>query len=226
MAAERLRDDPVMRFAASDRRGLSPLGGEGQLASQPTFSRALASFTTDANLAVLKDSIFDSAARAVHAMHAGKQLDAVTLDIDSFPREVFGAQPCSEWNGHDKERRYHPLGVMLGDTGHWLGLELRPGNVHSADGDADMLLPLIDRVEAEIASVADVRGDAGFVSPRLLDALEARGVRYALRLPTNNLIAKIAEPHDGAAHLDLRAPLPSRDLPGEAPGGARHSLAT
>jgi len=82
---------------------------------------------------VLKDSIFDSAARAVHAMHGGKKLGAATLNMDSFPHEVFGAQPGSEWNGHYKERCYHPLGAMLGETGHWLGLELRPGNVHTGD---------------------------------------------------------------------------------------------
>jgi hypothetical protein len=194
-AAERLRDDPAMRLAAADGRGLSPLASGGELASQPTFSRLLSSFTTDVNLAVLKDSIFDSAARAVRAMNGGKKLGPVTLDIDSFPHEVFGAQPGSKWNGHYKERCYHPLGVMLGETGHWLGLELRPGNVHTANGDAAMLLPLIDRVEAEVASVADVRGDAGFVGPRLLEALEVRGVRYAFRLPTNKLLAQMAEPH-------------------------------
>ena len=194
-AAERLRNDPVIRLAASDRRGLTPLADEGQLASQPTFSRMLSSFTTDTNLRVLKDSIFDSAARAVRAMNGGKKLDPVTLDIDSFPHEVFGAQPGSEWNGHYKRRCYHPLGVMLGETGHWLGIDLRPGNVHTADGDAGLLLPLIDRVEEEIAVVADVRGDVGFVAPKLLDALEKRRVGYAFRLPTNKILAQMAEPH-------------------------------
>jgi hypothetical protein len=84
---------------------------------------------------------------------------------------------------------------MLGETGHWLGLDLRPGNVHTADRAASFLLPLIDRVEDEIAVVADVRGDAGFVGPELLDTLEKRKVRYAFRLPTNKPLARIAEPH-------------------------------
>ena len=84
---------------------------------------------------------------------------------------------------------------MLGETGHWLGLKLRPGNVHTADGAADMLLPLVDRTEEEIARVADVRGDAGFVGPKLLDGLEERGVRYAFRLPTSKLLERMAKPH-------------------------------
>ena len=194
-AAEGLRDDSVLRLAASDRRGLTPLDESGELASQPTLSRLLASLTSDRNLAVLEDGPFDSARRAVHAMRGGKKLGAVTLDIDSFPHEVFGSQPGSDWSAHYARRCYHPLGVVLGETGHWLGLKLRPGSVHTADGAAALLLPLIDRVEDELGEVADVRGDAGFVGPELLDGLEGREVRYAFRLPTNKVLGQLAEPH-------------------------------
>lgn len=194
-AAGALRDDAVMRLAASDRRGLGPLDEDGELASQPTFSRLLASLSSDPNITALEDGLFDSARRAVLAMRGGKKLEAVTLDIDSYPHEAFGAQPGSEWNKHYRKTCYHPLGVMLGETGHWLGLRLRPGKVHSANGAADMLLPLIDRVEAELGEVADVRGDAGFVGPDLLDRLDERKVRYAFRLPENSVLNKLAEPH-------------------------------
>ncbi len=128
-------------------------------------------------------------------MRGGRKLGAVTLDVDPFPHEVFGSQPGSDWNAHYGRRCYHPLGVMLGETGHWLGLKLRPGSVHTADGATDMLLPLIDRVEKELGEVADVRGDAGFVGPELLDKLEQRQVRYAFRLPTNSVLEQLAEPH-------------------------------
>lgn len=58
-----------------------------------------------------------------------------------------------------------------------------------------MLLPLIDRVDAGLGEVADVRGDAGFVGPDLLDKLEQRKVPYAFRLPTNSVLEGLAEPH-------------------------------
>jgi hypothetical protein len=194
-AAEGLRADPALRLAAADQRGLAPLDESGELASQPTLSRLLASLATDRKLAALEDGLFDSARRAVLAMRSGRKLGAVTLDVDSFPHEVFGSQPGSDWNAHYGLCCYHPLGVMLGETGHWLGLKLRPGSVHTTDGTADLLLPLIDRVEAELGEVADVRGDAGFVGPDLLEKLERREVRYAFRLPTNSVLEKLAEPH-------------------------------
>ena len=59
-------------------------------------------------------------------------LDEVTLDIDSYPIPVHGQQAGSEHNGYYRTRCYHPLGVMLGDTGHWLDLKLRPDNVSAA----------------------------------------------------------------------------------------------
>jgi len=195
-AVKELRSDPVLRMASSDRRGLAPLDDErGLLASQPTFSRLLGTLASTENLTVLEDALFDSTARSVRAIRGGKKLDTVTLDIDSFPHEVHGAQPGSAHNGHYRMNCYHPLGVMLGETGHWLGLRLRPGNVHTADRASAMLLPLIDRTIEEIASVADVRGDAGFVGPQLLDGLEERDVRYAFRLPSNPILQRIAKPY-------------------------------
>lgn len=50
---------------------------------------------------------------------------------------------------------------------------------------------MIDRAEREISSVADVRGDAG---PELLDGLDQRNVRFIFRLPTNETLARMAEP--------------------------------
>jgi len=104
-------------------------------------------------------------------------------------------QKKAEWNKHYGRACYHPLGVMLCETGHWLGLKLRPGKVHTADGAADMLLPLVDRVEMELGEVADVRGDAGFMGQDLLNKLGRRSVRYAFRLPTNSVLETLAEPH-------------------------------
>lgn len=91
-----LRDDSALRLAASDCRGLGPLAQDGELASQPTFSRLLASLTSDQNIGALEDGIFDSARLAVLAMRGAKKLEAMTLDIDSYPQHSFEAQPGSE----------------------------------------------------------------------------------------------------------------------------------
>ena len=58
-----------------------------------------------------------------------------------------------------------------------------------------MLLPLIARARGEVADKVHVRGDAGFVGPKLLDPLDAEGVRYAFRLRTNRLLKSYEEIH-------------------------------
>jgi hypothetical protein len=42
LSTSRLAMDPALKLSASDRRGTSPLGASGTLASQPTLSRCLA----------------------------------------------------------------------------------------------------------------------------------------------------------------------------------------
>lgn len=101
-AAARLADDAAFRIATSDRRGLSRLGS--LLATEP-------------NLRTLRDALFDSAARSIHATQQAR-LEEVTLDIDSYPIRVHGQQAGTAYNGHYQARCYHPLGVMLGETGH------------------------------------------------------------------------------------------------------------
>ncbi|MBI4636524.1 MAG: transposase [Candidatus Rokubacteria bacterium] len=72
----------------------------------------------------------------------------VTLDIDSSESPVHGAQEQSAYNGHFESVCYHPLFVFNPD-GDCLAAKLRPGNVHSADGWDDVLLPIIDRYRAQ-----------------------------------------------------------------------------
>jgi Transposase DDE domain group 1 len=71
--------------------------------------------------------------------------------------------------------------------------KLRPGNVHSAEDWDELLLPEIERQQAEGKQVA-FRGDAAFAKPEIYEALEERGVMYAIRIPASeNLERDIAE---------------------------------
>jgi hypothetical protein len=56
--------------------------------------------------------------------------------------------------------------------------------VHSADDWDGLLVPEIDRQQAEGKRVA-FRADAAFAKPEIYDALEARDVDYAIRIPAN-----------------------------------------
>ncbi|MCP5021617.1 MAG: IS1380 family transposase, partial [bacterium] len=193
LSTSRLAMDPALKLAASDNKGVAPLGANGALASQPTLSRFLSTLGKKSNLAVLNDGLFESAARGIRAANKGKRLAEATLDIDSFPHEVHGHQPGAEYNGHYRMNCYHPLGVMVGETGHWVGLDLRDGNVHTANGAGEMLLPLVDKARKEIAEKVYVRGDAGFPGADFLDQLDERDVSYTFRIPTNKALQQWEE---------------------------------
>jgi Transposase DDE domain group 1 len=104
---------------------------------------------------------------------------------------VHGAREQSAYNGHFESVCYHPLFVFNPD-GDCLAAKLRPGNVHSADGWDEVLLPVIDRVRARGQTVV-VRADAAFAIPALYEALEERGVPYAIRLPANQILERASE---------------------------------
>ena len=74
-----------------------------------------------------------------------------------------------------------------------MGAKLPPGNVHSAEGWEELLLPEIDRQQNQGKQVV-FRADAAFAKPELYESLEERGVKYAIRIPANdNLERDIAE---------------------------------
>jgi len=86
---------------------------------------------------------------------------------------------------------YHPL-FVFNPEGDCLAAQLRPGNVHSAEGWDDVLLPIIDRSRRRRQTVV-VRADAAFARPEIYEALERRKVRYAIRLPANDVLERQIE---------------------------------
>ena len=108
----------------------------------------------------------------------------VVLDMDSTEIPVYGQQEHSAYNGHFESICYHPL-LLFDREGDCLAAKLRPGNVDSADGWEELLLPEIERQLAQGKEVT-FRGDAAFAKPELYEALEERDVQYATRLPAND----------------------------------------
>ena len=109
--------------------------------------------------------------------------DRTVLDMDSSESPVHGEQEGGAYNGHFESVCYHPLFLFNGH-GDCLAAKLRPGNVHSADEWDELLVPEIERQQAEGKRVA-FRADAAFAKPEIYDALEARGVDYVIRMPAN-----------------------------------------
>jgi hypothetical protein len=206
--ADRLRDDPALRLAVSNRRGVSPLQAQREteqvpegLASQPTLSRLVATLSTPQHREVLRESLLETAARRLQATR-GQRLRYVTLDIDSLPVEVHGHQEGSAFNGYYGMQCYHPLVAMVAETGDLLDVRLREGNAHTAEGALDFVLPLLDRMERDYCQVASVRMDAGFPEDTLLSGLENRRVGYVARLQSNSRLKKLAAPLLSAFQTD------------------------
>ncbi len=117
---------------------------------------------------------------------------SAVLEMDSTEVPVYGEQEQSAYNGHFESACYHPL-LLFNREGDCLAAKLRPGNVHSAEGWEELLLPEVERQQAEGKEVA-FRADAAFGKPEVYDILEERGVKYAIRIPANDaLMRDIAE---------------------------------
>ena len=122
----------------------------------------------------------------------------VVLDMDSSVSPTFGEQEGTAYNGHFGCTCYHPL-FVFNQFGDLERCALRPGNVHSAHGWHDVLVPVVERYK-ERAIRLYFRGDAAFASPEIYDYLEAEGMLYAIRLPANKVL------QESIAHL-LKRPV-------------------
>jgi hypothetical protein len=84
--------------------------------------------------------------------------------------------------------------LLFNREGDCLGAKLRPGNVHSADGWEELLLPEGTPRQQKQGTEVVFRADAAFAKPEIYEALEERGVKYAIRLPANDCLERdIAE---------------------------------
>jgi hypothetical protein len=175
--AERLARDPAMR-AIVGREGLDrPAASSSEMGRFET-----AWLATEANLAALTNL----SGTWIDRVHARRPPDGIILDIDSSESPTWGEQEGSAWNGHFRRMCYHPL-FVFNQFGDLERCALRPGNVHSAEGWREVLLPVIARYRGRGFALY-FRGDAAFAKPELYELLEAESIGYAIRLPANPVL--------------------------------------
>jgi hypothetical protein len=181
--AERLSQDPAFRLIGSDKvwdRGVA-------------LTSRLQTFETEM---LAEEENFAALARInrelIGKVEAADSPQRVVLDMDSTEIPVYGQQENSAYNGHFESTCYHPL-LLFNREGDCLAAKLRPGNVHSAEDWEELLLPEIER-QQKLGKEVVFRADAAFAKPEIYEALEERGVNYAIRIPANeNLERDIAE---------------------------------
>ena len=181
--AEQLSRDPTFRLIGSEK--IWDRGAALPSRLQTFETELLAEEGNFAGLARVNRELIGRA-EAIHSHYR------TVLDMDSTEIPVYGEQEQSAYNGHFESTCFHPL-LLFNREGDCLAAKLRPGNVHSAEDWEELLLPEIERQQRMGKEVA-FRADAAFAKPEIYEALEERGVKYAIRIPSNdNLERDIAE---------------------------------
>lgn len=194
--------DPAVRIATWNRPGDQVL--DERCASQPTQSRLTDILSSHkGNLEALRAALSEWVGKHLRASGRGQAVLRGTLDVDSFPITVCGAQQGAVYNGYYKEKIYHPVVASFAPEGDYdsgrLGdgfvhAVLRAGNVHTASGAVRFIREAVKRASG-LARSLDVRLDAGFTMGRVMDRLTEHGIRFIGRLKTNSVLEKLARPH-------------------------------
>ena len=137
--AERLSQDPTFRLIGSEKTWER---GAALTSRLQTFeTEMLAKVENFVGLARINREL-------IGKVEAFQWHYRAVLDMDSTEIPVYGEQEQSAYNGHFESTCYHPL-LLFNRDGDCLAAQLRPGNVHSAEGWDELLLPEIERQQAE-----------------------------------------------------------------------------
>jgi hypothetical protein len=175
--AERLRHNPATRWIVGGK------AAHGRAASPSQMGRFETRWlTVEKNLSALADL----SGLWIDLVHGRRPPKGIVLDTDSSVSSTYGEQENSAWNGHYACTCYHPL-FVFNQFGDLERCALRPGNVHSAEGWGDVLKPVVVRYQGKVLRIYS-RADAAFAMPGVYEYLEAERIKYAIRIPTNQVL--------------------------------------
>jgi len=180
--ADYLRIDPALRLAI----GKGDEAGAGQSRLSRLENKVLG---TEAGLQALDDSLM----RSNDVLMKRKKKQRLIVDVDSTEDPAHGKQENVGFNGHFGKMCFHPLFAFTSD-GNCLGAQLRPGNVHSADGILELLDPIVKRYRRQF-KLFWLRGDAAFAQPEVYEYSEGERITYFIRLPSNQVLNRAIDSH-------------------------------
>ena len=142
--AERLSQDPTFRLIGSEK-----IWERGAALTSRLQSFETEMLTEEENFAGLARINRELIARAEASIRPGEWCWTWTQ-----PRsQSTASRNNSAYNGHFESTCYHPL-LLFNREGDCLAAKLRPGNVHSAEGWEELLLPEIERQQKPGKEVA------------------------------------------------------------------------
>lgn len=117
-----------------------------------------------------------------------QSLARLTIDVDGSVITTGATVPWA-YRGfnphHRKDPSYYPIFAHLAQTGHILRVKNRPGNVHDSHGAVAFIRELIDDVRLRLGSALplEFRMDGAFFQREIIELLERRKSRYAIKVP-------------------------------------------
>jgi hypothetical protein len=180
--ANHLRIDPAPRLA---------LGKDDEYAANQSLLSRLENeiLGNEQGMAALDETLQRSIATLLRKKSKGQLI----LDMDSTEDPAHGKQGGVAYNGHFGKNCYHPL-FCFSSEGDCLGVKLRNGNVHSAEGALVMLDPIVKRHRGRFKRFW-LRADAAFGKPEIYEYCEEKRITYFVRLKSNNSLTVLIEPH-------------------------------
>jgi hypothetical protein len=107
-----------------------------------------------------------------------KKRDWAMLDLDGHTKTLYGVQKEGADFDHKGRWSYNVLLASLAGSGECMAVRLRPGNVRSSEGAAELLDQTLPRVKGRFAQVL-VRADSDFDRRDVREACEAEGAFFA-----------------------------------------------
>jgi len=182
--ADVLRDDPAFKLAVGRLPDSAP-----PLSSQPTLSR-FENAVSEAELKRLSRALL----RTYLDTRAAPG-ERIVIDVDATDDPTHGQQAFSFYHGFYGQHMFHPLLCFDAQSGDLLGLRLRPGKAHAANGVVPLLKRIVKKIKERWPWVEVViRADAGFAVPRLYRWCEHRGLGYVIGLVTNPTLKDLHAP--------------------------------
>jgi hypothetical protein len=164
------------------------LAGIMRFPSPSTISRFLSKITVHK-----AQHVADMNFNLLNRIRSGfRELETMTLDLDSHVTTVFGRQERAKKGYNPKKRgrsSYHPLMCFIGETRDYLGGIFRPGNRTSAYHARDFLVAMLHKLP--VKTVTGLRADSGFFSLDFLHWLLRREIEFYVVVPQQVWLQKM-----------------------------------
>ena len=178
-----LRVDPAIKSACEK------LPSEGELASQPTFSR-LENAIQKADLHRIAECFVEN---FIASFKDAPQ--AIVLDLDDTDDPTHGTQQLRLFNGYHGQYCYLPLHIYEGTSGKLISTILRPGRRPKGREVVSIIKRIVKKLRSAWPGVGILlRGDSHFAAPGVFTWCEKNGVQYILGLSMNSILKTMVQP--------------------------------